>query len=241
MNRNECLTYCKICGNRKFDKKKGIICGLSAEVVLFENYCSDFRINDDSRNLIIKQLEEKIYNKPNYFPLISDGEYAIKNLKNNKINFDNNIEIKESQKKKRPFLTYGILTILLTLLFILNIINNWDQNIVHFALILLPIGGTIYFFSTYFKNTSLLILDLVGVKIEDRVSFTWIEILAAHFEQVKDNDNSMFDEMNVVFHLSNNRKEKVNIKYAEGFSKEEIGELIFLYIKRLELLTTHNK
>jgi len=42
-NREHTLSYCTECLNRKFDIKKGIICGLIEDIPTFEKDCQDFK------------------------------------------------------------------------------------------------------------------------------------------------------------------------------------------------------
>ncbi|MBI35895.1 MAG: hypothetical protein CMP67_11095 [Flavobacteriales bacterium] len=41
-NREHTLSYCTECANRKFDFKRGIVCGLIQDIPSFEKDCSDF-------------------------------------------------------------------------------------------------------------------------------------------------------------------------------------------------------
>lgn len=54
MTREQQLTFCKVCTNRKFDSKQGIICGLTRNQADFENYCEHYE--EDS---YLKGLEER--------------------------------------------------------------------------------------------------------------------------------------------------------------------------------------
>lgn len=42
MDRTEHVRVCKRCSNRKFDKHKGLICGLTDEVATFEVQCFSY-------------------------------------------------------------------------------------------------------------------------------------------------------------------------------------------------------
>lgn len=46
MTRDEQLTFCKICTNRKMDVQLGLICSLTGEKAAFTNECSDFNLDD---------------------------------------------------------------------------------------------------------------------------------------------------------------------------------------------------
>lgn len=67
MTRNEQLSYCKICENKKFNPTKGIVCKLTNELADFDKECKDFVKNEE----LSKNEEEKTsFNlsliKPNY-------------------------------------------------------------------------------------------------------------------------------------------------------------------------------
>jgi hypothetical protein len=56
MDRKQRLVFCKICENKSFDSKKGIICALTNEQATFDGTCPDFK--EDA-----KLLKAKAYNK----------------------------------------------------------------------------------------------------------------------------------------------------------------------------------
>ena len=43
MTREEHLSYCKICLNRKMDMKKGLVCNLTNEIADFQETCENFK------------------------------------------------------------------------------------------------------------------------------------------------------------------------------------------------------
>lgn len=54
--REEQLKYCKICNNKGFDSKVGIICGLTNIKPVFINACEEFSENED---LVVKELKRE--------------------------------------------------------------------------------------------------------------------------------------------------------------------------------------
>ncbi|MFW6371293.1 MAG: rhomboid family intramembrane serine protease [Bacteroidota bacterium] len=55
MTREEHLHYCRVCGNKGFDPRKGLICTLTNEVAAFEGDCADFT---GDREAIAKQKQQ---------------------------------------------------------------------------------------------------------------------------------------------------------------------------------------
>lgn len=58
MTRQEHLTFCKQCKNRKFDSNKGIICGLTSEIAAFENVCENYNHDNEVKSETINENEE---------------------------------------------------------------------------------------------------------------------------------------------------------------------------------------
>lgn len=58
MTRKEQLQFCKICHHQKFDRSKGIICGITSEIADFEESCMNF--STDRPDEIPKPDENKI-------------------------------------------------------------------------------------------------------------------------------------------------------------------------------------
>jgi hypothetical protein len=52
MTREEQLTFCKKCTNRKTDMQQGLICSLTGEKANFENECPDFILDESGRSKI---------------------------------------------------------------------------------------------------------------------------------------------------------------------------------------------
>ncbi len=46
MNRNEQIAYCSNCKNRSFDRKDGLVCGLSMSIPQLETSCPDFILDN---------------------------------------------------------------------------------------------------------------------------------------------------------------------------------------------------
>lgn len=59
MDRTEHIKVCKRCMNRKFDKQKGLICGLTDEVATFEVQC--FSYVRDEKAIELEDKKEGIY------------------------------------------------------------------------------------------------------------------------------------------------------------------------------------
>lgn len=57
MTREERLKFCKVCHNRKFDIKQGIICGLTDTPADFETACSSYSENSEAK-LRIEQADD---------------------------------------------------------------------------------------------------------------------------------------------------------------------------------------
>lgn len=73
MERQEQLKYCKTCTNKMFDRKRGILCGLTNNYPAFQINCADY--NQDMellRKEEIKQKEQELYEK---------GKSSIRNTK----------------------------------------------------------------------------------------------------------------------------------------------------------------
>jgi len=64
MKREEHLEICKLCTNRAFDHKRGIICGLTNEIADFEINCTYFKTDEVA--IKNKELYEKENPEPTY-------------------------------------------------------------------------------------------------------------------------------------------------------------------------------
>lgn len=58
MTREEHLTFCRKCLNRKMDMKQGIICKLTDQKAAFEKECPDFKIDDTVEDRPVEEVEE---------------------------------------------------------------------------------------------------------------------------------------------------------------------------------------
>jgi hypothetical protein len=58
MTREQHLSFCKVCKNKKFDPRLGIICGLTGAIANFENECTTYEYNKEDA---LKQLGEALH------------------------------------------------------------------------------------------------------------------------------------------------------------------------------------
>jgi uncharacterized RDD family membrane protein YckC len=65
MTRNERLAYCKVCQNRKFDFKEGIICKLTDKQADFEVSCNNYLLDQNARENIYMEKRNVIHNTVN--------------------------------------------------------------------------------------------------------------------------------------------------------------------------------
>lgn len=57
MTREEQLTFCKKCLNRKMDLKQGLICSLTEQRAAFQDECSDFKIDNTVKEVPLEKDE----------------------------------------------------------------------------------------------------------------------------------------------------------------------------------------
>ena len=56
MNRQDQLIYCQRCDHKKFDSKRGIICGLTNDIATFHITCKDFAGNEKE---VLKAIDDE--------------------------------------------------------------------------------------------------------------------------------------------------------------------------------------
>ncbi len=60
MDRKHQITICKECSHRKFDKNKGLICGLTDDIQSFEVQCDSFSKDSNSKSILDRYDERSI-------------------------------------------------------------------------------------------------------------------------------------------------------------------------------------
>lgn len=76
MKREEHLIFCKVCKNKKFDNRQGIVCGLTNEIADFDHSC-DFYIEDSE---LKAQNELKLKENETHGKVASQGKRFVNYL-----------------------------------------------------------------------------------------------------------------------------------------------------------------
>ncbi len=253
--RNYQISFCKTCHNRKMDFKVGLTCKLTGKVADFNLICESFSLDDDKRAIKIHEIEEKITNNRNTRNkkiyqvissctdkmefLVEDKVIARSRLLKGQMDLDATYSFKNTKKKMVNYLVYGIFGILIIYYMIKSSsepkINLW----VYALIILMMTSGVALFFKRFFNKKETICINKHGIELKANRFYSWIEILYCYFETRYDSDNS-YDGTFLVFHLSENRKDEIEIGDLE-VDKESLGELLYLNLSRISKIIAPNK
>lgn len=228
MNRNQHLSYCSVCKNRKYTLKHGFICGLTDKIADFEENCKDFELDREKKKEDLEKLIDRIKEK---YPKENGGfQFLVcKPIKSDKLVVKTeNIALKSSKDKKNLLLIMGCVLIYFFIQFIYELIYK-EKNIAIVVIVIILLSlvlAAIYIIKNYSSNKIKLTINNSGITNSKNEYFRWNEILYIHFTQIQ------FEEfLHIYFYIGS--EISINISFLE-MNRHDLGLLIYTYMKKVK-------
>lgn len=235
MTRNEHLTYCSVCTNRKFNHDFGFICQLTDKKADFNDYCDNFKLDYEQRTAKNKKYREEIdaniQERKTILGKIIQPKLQLDYLTTTNsakhrplVNTTKETVIMESKGKKALLL--GAIILYPTLL----VYSVYAQNLTLRGNEFFIVAGfliEIVLIYMYRSNKEIFRLGPQGIIIDKKEFVPWYKI---NFIYLKRNKHEVGVDLSLVLKIDDAEDKEIRIEEADR-EVEELASLTYQYIK----------